>query len=116
MKTMTRPTIMGTGLLFVALGCAHYSSPGTTTTTLPSSTGAPVVMTSPGPPANPSVAGGVVHHVVIGEITDVDRNSGKVAIRASDGSKVQIILPPLAVATTQKGDRASIDVTIGPTR
>jgi len=57
-----------------------------------------------------------VHHVVTGEITDVDRNSGKVDIRASDGSKVQLILPPLAVATTNKGDRASIDVTIGPAR
>jgi hypothetical protein len=73
-------------------------------------------MTSPGPPANPNLAGGVVRHVVTGEITDVDRNSGKVDIRASDGSKVQVILPPLAVATTKKGDRASIDVTIGPSR
>ena len=73
-------------------------------------------MTSPGPPANPNLAGGVVRHVVTGEITDVDRNSGRVDIRASDGSKVQVILPPLAVATTNKGDRASIDVTIGPVR
>ena len=116
MKPMTRATVMGTGLLLVAVGCAQHTTPGQTTTTLPSSTGAPVVMTSPGPPANLSVAGGVVHHVVTGEITDVDRNSGRVAIRASDGSKVQIMLPPLAVATTQKGDRASIDVTIGPMR
>jgi len=53
---------------------------------------------------------------VTGEITNVDRNSGKVDIRSSDGSKVQVILPPLAVATTNKGDRASIDVTIGPAR
>src|SRR5215468_9887385 len=116
MKTVTRLTVLGTGLLLVAVGCANHSTPGSTTTTLPSSTGAPVVMTSPGPPANPSVAGGVVRHVVTGEITDVDRNSGKVEIRSSDGSKVQVILPPLAVATTKKGDRASIDITIGPTR
>ena len=116
MKPMTRLTVLGTGLLLVAVGCAQHSTPGQTTTTLPSSTGAPVVMTSPGPPANPSVAGGVVHHVVTGEITAVDRNSGKVDIRASDGSKVQVVLPPLAVATTNKGDRASIDVTIGPAR
>ena len=59
---------------------------------------------------------GTVHRVVTGEITHVDRNSGKVDIRSSDGSKVQVILPPLAVATTNKGDRASIDVTIGPAR
>jgi hypothetical protein len=116
MKTMTRLTMMGTGLLLVAVGCAQHTTPGQTTTTLPSSTGTPVVMTSPGPPANPSVAGGVVHHVITGEITDVDRNSGRVDIRASDGSKVQVILPPLAVATTKKGDRASMDVTIGPAR
>ena len=116
MKPLARLTVLGTGLLLVAVGCAQHTTPGTTTTTLPSSTGAPVVMTSPGPPANPSLAGGVVHHVVTGEITDVDRNSGRVDIRTSDGSKVQVILPPLAVATTKKGDRASIDVTIGPAR
>ena len=116
MKPLTRLTVLGTGLLLVvlvAVGCAQRTTPGTTTTTLQSSTGAPVVMTSPG---NPSVAGGVVRHVVTGEITDVDRNSGRVDIRASDGSKVQVILPPLAVATTKKGDRASIDVTLGPAR
>jgi hypothetical protein len=114
---VTRVSVLGTGLLLLAVGCARHSTPGSTTTTLPSATGAPIVMTtSPGPAASPSVAGGVVRHVVTGEITDVDRNSGKVDIRASDGSKVQVILPPLAVATTKKGDRASIDVTIGPVR
>jgi hypothetical protein len=115
MKPLIRLTFLGTGLLLVAVGCASRTTPGQTTTTLPSSTGAPMT-TSSGPSANPSVAGGVVHHVVAGEVTDVDRNSGKVDIRASDGSKVQVILPPLAVATTNKGDRASIDVTIGPVR
>jgi hypothetical protein len=113
MKAVTRLSVLGTGLLLVAIGCARHSTPGSTTTTLPSTTGAPVVVTSPGAPSNPR---GVVRHVVTGEITDVDRNSGKVDIRASDGSKVQVILPPLAVATTNKGDRASIDVTIGPAR
>jgi hypothetical protein len=57
-----------------------------------------------------------LHHTVNGEVTDVDRNSGKVNIRASDGSKVQVILAPLAVATANKDDRASIDITIGPAR
>src|SRR5215471_16680224 len=52
-----------------------------------------------------------VRYVVTGEI--IDRNSGKVDI-APDDSKVQLILPPLAVATTNNGDRASIHVTIGP--
>src|SRR5262249_61293398 len=116
MKTLTRLTGLGTGLLLVSVGCAGHTTPGTTTTTLPSSAGTPVIVSSPGPSANPTVVGGVVHHIVTGEITDVDRNSGKVGIRASDGSKVQLVLPPLAVATTNKGDRASIDVTIGPGR
>ena len=116
MKPLSRLTVLGPGLLLIAVGCASHPTPGTTTTTLPSSTGTPVVMTSPAASASPSVAGGVVHHVVTGQITDVDRNSGRVDIRASDGSKVQVILPPLAVATTNKGDRASIDVTIGPAR
>ena len=113
--------VCGTGLLLLTAGCANPKTPGTTTTTLPSSSGAPVVVMSPstGTPvavtaAAPAPAG--VHHVIAGEVTDVDRNSGKVNIRASDGSKLQVILPPLAVATANKGDRASIDITIGPTR
>jgi hypothetical protein len=107
---------LGTGLLLVTAGCAsHPKTAGSTTTTLPSTTGTPVVVTSPAPAA--SVArGGAVHHTITGEVTDVDRNSGKVNIRASDGAKVEVILPPLAVATTNKGDRASIDVSIGPAR
>jgi hypothetical protein len=116
MKDLIRLSVLGTGLLFVAAGCAHSMPAGTTTTTLPSSTGQPVVMTSPAQPGSGAVGAGVVRHNFTGEITDVDRNSGKVDIRASDGSKVQVILPPLAVATTNKGDRASVDVTIGPVR
>ena len=106
--------VLGSSLLLLA-GCAKHPTPGTTTTTLPSSTGTPVVVTSPGPAAAGATAG-TVHHMVNGEVTDVDRNSGKVNIRASDGSKVQVILPPLAVATANKGDLASIDITIGPAR
>ena len=111
--------VCGTGLLLLTAGCANPKTPGTTTTTLPSSTGTPVVVMSPStgaPVAVTAPASAGVHHVVAGEVTDVDRNSGKVNIRASDGSKIQVILPPLAVATANKGDRASIDITIGPMR
>jgi hypothetical protein len=112
--------VCGTGLLLLTAGCANPKTPGTTTTTLPSSSGAPVVVTSPSTGAPVAVTAAAapagVHHVIAGEVTDVDRNSGKVNIRASDGSKIQVILPPLAVATANKGDRASIDVTIGPSR
>jgi hypothetical protein len=107
--------VLGSALLMTAAGCARHTTAGTTTTTLPSSTGTPVVVTAPAPAASVPTTG-VVHHVISGEVTDVDRNSGKVHIRASDGSKVQVMLPPLAVATTNKGDRASIDVNIGPSR
>jgi hypothetical protein len=116
---------LATGLLLLTAGCAsHAKTPGTTTTTLPSSTGTPVVVTSPSAaapvvvtsPAPSASVGSGVHHTVTGEVTDVDRNSGKVNILASDGSKIQVILPPLAVATANKGDRASIDVIIGPAR
>jgi hypothetical protein len=108
-------TVLGSVVLLLSAGCAHQKTAGTTTTTLPSSTGTPIVVTSPGLSAAVA-AGGAVHHTVSGEVTDVDRNSGKVNVRASDGSKVEVILPPLAVATTNKGDRASIDVTISPAR
>ena len=111
----SRALVLGTGLLLLIVGCAEHPTPGTTTTTLPSSTGTPVVVTSPGPAAAAASAG-TVHHKVNGEVTDVDRNNGKVNIRASDGSKIQVILPPLAVATANKGDLASIDITIGPAR
>lgn len=107
--------VLSSALLVLAAGCARHKTAGTTTTTLPSSTGAPVVVAAPA--ASPSVAAaGRVHHTVAGEVTDVDRNSGKVNIRTSDGAKVQVMLPPLAVATTNKGDRASIDINIAPAR
>jgi hypothetical protein len=107
--------VIGTTVLLLTAGCAKQRTPGTTTTTLPSTTGTPVIVSSGAPSAGVATAG-AVHHVINGEVTDVDRNSGKVNIRASDGSKVQVILPPLAVATANKGDRASIDVQIGPAR
>ena len=107
--------VLGATVLLVAVGCARHKTPGTTVTTLPSTTGTPVVVSS-GAPSASVAATGSVHHVITGEVTDVDRNSGKVNIRASDGSKVQVILPPLAVATANKGDRASIDVTLAPAR
>ena len=122
MKHLSRITVLGTGLLLAMAGCAQHSQSaatprmGTTTTTIPSTGANPTVVTSPAGSsnANTPAPAGTVHHVVTGEITDVDRNSGKVDIRASDGSKVQVVLPPLAVASTNKGDRASIDVKIGP--
>ena len=107
--------ICATGLLLTA-GCAQQRpAAGTTVTTLPSTAGTPVIVSSGAPSAGIATAG-AVHHVISGEVTDVDRNSGKVNIRAADGAKVEVILPPLAVATTNKGDRASIDVKLGPAR
>jgi hypothetical protein len=106
--------VLGTTVLLMTAGCAKQQPVGTTVTTLPSTAGTPVIVSSSAPSAGVATTG--VHHLINGEVTDVDRNSGKVNIRASDGSKVQVILPPLAVATTNKGDRASIDVKLGPAR
>jgi hypothetical protein len=106
--------VVGATLLLLIAGCAKQKTAGTTVTTLPSTAGTPVIVSSGAPSAGVTTAG--VHHVISGEVTDVDRNSGKVNIRASDGSKVQVILPPLAVATANKGDRASIDVKLAPAR
>jgi len=78
MKDLIRMSVLGIGLLLVAAGCAQTMPAGTTTTTLPSSTGQPVVMTSPAQPGSGAVGAGVVRHNFTGEITDVDRNSGKV--------------------------------------
>ena len=119
MKHLIRMTVLGTAVLLVGVGCANTqptntTRAGTTTTTIPSPGGGPVAVTTPAGSSSASNPAGSVHHVLTGEITDVDRNSGKVDIKASDGSKVQVMLPPLAVATTNKGDRASIDVKIGP--
>jgi type IV pilus biogenesis protein CpaD/CtpE len=108
--------VVGAAVLLLATGCARHKTPGTTVTTLPSTTSGTPIVVSSGAPAAGVAPAGAVHHVVTGEVTDVDRNSGKVNIRSSDGAKVQVILPPLAVATANKGDRASIDITIGPAR
>ena len=52
MKAPVHLSVLGTGLLLVAAGCAHTMPAGTTTTTLPSSSGQPVVMSSPAQPGS----------------------------------------------------------------
>ena len=61
MKDLIRMSVLGIGLLLVAAGCAQTMPAGTTTTTLPSSSGQPVVMTSPlNPVLPPSAVGSCV--------------------------------------------------------
>jgi hypothetical protein len=59
---------------------------------------------------------GQVHHQLTGRITDVERNKGEVTVRSADGSKMKIILPPLAVANMREGDDVSLDVLVTPRR
>ena len=93
----------------IAAGCAH-GSPGagpqaSTTETTVSHKGQEMVLS---PSASPR---GVVRQAVIGVVKEVDRNSGKVIVRTGDGKDAEFVLPPFAVATVEKGDRATFDIT-----
>jgi hypothetical protein len=94
--------------------CGTGKRPATTsatTTTIPASGGQQVVIAESG--ASPR---GQVRHQLAGRITGIERNKGEVTVRAADGSKATIVLPPVAVATMREGDDVSLDVLVTPGR
>jgi len=95
-----------------ACGTGQQSAPTTSaTTTIPASGGQQVVIAESG--VSPR---GQVRHQLAGRITDVERNKGEVTVRSADGSKMTIVLPPLAVANMREGDDVSLDVLVTPRR
>jgi hypothetical protein len=84
---------------------------GTTVTTLPASDGQKVVIAE-----SAATPRGEVRHRVTGRVTDIERNSGTVTVRASDGAKVKVLLPPMAAASVREGDDVSLDVIVTPRR
>ena len=120
-------------LSVVAVACASTPhEPGRTTTTLPSERG-PVIVTEPGTASRPAVVtepsrgqvtaaqpsasvGSLVNHKVTGRVTDINRNSGQITIRTPEGGKMDLVLPPLAVASIREGDDVAVDVSVNPAR
>jgi hypothetical protein len=89
--------------------CASQRAPGgSTTTTLPTTSGQSVVVASP--------ARGEVQHSIAGKVTGVDRGEGRVTVETPDGSKLTLRLPPVALASVREGDPVSMNVTIGQPR
>jgi len=87
------------------------SQQSATTTTIPASGEQQVVIAESGNSPH-----GQVLHQLAGRITDIDRNKGEVTVRSGDGSKVKIVLPPLAVANMREDDDVSLDVLVTPHR
>jgi hypothetical protein len=107
---------VATGAVVIGLtacGTGQPSTPATsaTTTTIPASGGQQVVVAE-----SANSPRGQVRHQLAGRITDVERNKGEVTVRSADGSKVKIVLPPLAVANMREGDDVSLDVLVTPRR
>jgi hypothetical protein len=97
----------------VALGVAACGTgqQSATTTTIPATGGQQVVIAEPaGSPR------GQVRHQVAGRITNIERNNGEITVRSGDGSRVKLVLPPLAVANMREGDDVSLDVLVTPRR
>jgi hypothetical protein len=102
-------TAVAVGLAGCSTGQRSATPAPATTTTLPAGGGQQVVIAeSSGSPR------GQVRHQVSGRITDVERNKGEITVRSADGSKVKILLPPLAVANMREGDDVSMDVLVTP--
>jgi hypothetical protein len=99
------------GVTACGTGNQSASTPPATTTTIPASGGQHVVIAESG--VSPR---GQVRHQLAGRITDVERNKGEVTVRSADGSKMTIVLPPLAVAHMREGDDVSLDVLVTPRR
>jgi hypothetical protein len=99
------------GVTACGTGKQSVSTPPATTTTIPATGGQQVVIAEPG-----GTPRGQVHHQLAGRITDIERNKGEVTVRSGDGSKVKLVLPPLAVANMREGDDVSLDVLVTPRR
>jgi hypothetical protein len=106
----SRVAILAVGVALTACGTGERST--TTTTTIPATGGQQVVI---GEPAA-GVARGEVRHRVTGRVADIERNHGEVTVRSSDGGKVKLTLPPMAVATMREGDDVADDVVVTPRR
>ena len=109
-------TIAAVAVAIVVTACGtgrqSASTPSATTTTIPATGGGQqVVIAEPG-----GTPRGQVHHQLAGRITDIERNKGEVTVRSADGSKVKLVLPPLAVANMREGDDVSLDVLVTPRR
>ncbi len=85
---------------------------GATTTTIPAAGGQTVVIGE----SSSAATRGEVRHRVAGRVTDIERNSGEITVRASDGSRLKLLLPPMAAATIREGDDVSLDVLVTPRR
>jgi hypothetical protein len=95
----------------VGIAACGTGQRSTTTTTIPAAGGQQVVIAEPAGSLR-----GQVRHQVAGRITDVERNNGEITVRSGDGSKVKLVLPPMAVANMREGDDVSIDVLVTPRR
>jgi hypothetical protein len=106
-------TVATVGALMIGVTACGTGSPtpSATTTTIPATGGQQVVIAESG-----SSPRGQVRHQLAGRITDIERNKGEVTVRSGDGSKVKIVLPPLAVANMREGDDVSLDVLVTPRR
>ncbi|HEX9822556.1 MAG TPA: BON domain-containing protein [Methylomirabilota bacterium] len=67
------------------------------------------------PAASPAATASSGRQRLIGEVTKVDRDSGRVSVRTSDGD-LTLQLPAATVAGLREGDRVTVDVAIAPVR
>ena len=109
---MKSAIVLGFVAVLATAGCASRTSTpaASTATVVPTSDGQKVVMVEQ-PGKSPR---GEVRHTVTGKVSDIERNHGEVTVRAADGSKLKLQLPPMAVANVREGDTVSVDVTIVP--
>lgn len=63
-------------------------------------------------PATDALAG---RQRLIGEVAKLDRDSGRISVRMTDGD-LTLQLPPASVAGLSEGDRVTVDVAIAPAR
>ena len=97
---------MALGISMAACGTTQRP---VTTTTMPATGGQQVVIAE-----SASSPRGQVRQQITGRITDIERNHGEITVRSAEGSKMKLLLPPLAVANMREGDDVSVDVVVTP--
>jgi hypothetical protein len=67
------------------------------------------------PAASPAATAPTGRQRLLGEVTKVDRDSGRVSVRTSDGD-LTLQLPAATVSGLREGDRVTVEVAIAPVR
>jgi hyperosmotically inducible protein len=67
------------------------------------------------PAASPTTTSVMGRHTMTGQVTDIDRDRGRLELKTAEGD-LHLHFPPAALRNVQKGDRITVELGLSPAR